>query len=160
MLTPAILILACGSLLSATSQRLSRVIERTRRIAEEMDAVTPSHGKETVMEKEERILLIQLTRAARRSRLLQQVMSALYIALSLFVATSVAIGMVSMVGNLYAGVPVFIGLGGMAMLLYATVLLLFESRLGLSAVNEEMNFIMRLRGKRGARRKVFHRLGH
>ncbi len=60
----------------------------------------------------------------------------------MFVATSVAIGIVPFTGNPhYNLVPVGLGLAGACFLFYGSVLLILEARLALSTIHAEMDFI-------------------
>ena len=62
----------------------------------------------------------------------------------MFVATSVAIGVVAVVGNSkYNLIPVIAGLAGASFLFYGSMLLIFEARLALSTIHAEMDFIWR-----------------
>jgi hypothetical protein len=138
MITPAVLILACGSLTLATSQRLGRVIERTRRISNQFKELARNRTDQAMLEEERVLLFNQLGRATRRARLLQRAMTCLYLALSVFVATSVAIGIVAASGQKYTWVPIPLGLAGAGLLFCASLLLIAESRIALAAVDEEM----------------------
>jgi hypothetical protein len=145
MITPAVLISACGSLILATSDRLSKAIVRTREIAA---ALMPRAGDQRAdsREEERRMLFVQLDFVTTRSRLLQRALSRLYAALGFFIGTSVAIGLVAVTDSSFTVVPIALGLGGAALLLYAAFLLIKESRFALAAVNEEMDFMWK-RGK-------------
>src|SRR6266478_5452549 len=94
MITPAVLISACGSLILATSDRLSKAVTRTREIS---SALIPRAADQRVDDREEerRMLFTQLDFVTTRSRLLQRALSRLYAALAFFVGTSVAIGLVA-----------------------------------------------------------------
>jgi len=60
----------------------------------------------------------------------------------MFVATSVAIGVVAIIPNArYTIVPVILGLIGACFLFYGSILLIFEARLALSTIHAEMDFI-------------------
>jgi VIT1/CCC1 family predicted Fe2+/Mn2+ transporter len=145
MITPAVLISACGSLILATSDRLSKAVARTREIS---SALVPRAGDQRTdpREEERRMLFVQLDFVTTRSRLLQRALSRLYAALAFFVGTSVAIGLVAVTDSSFTIVPVVLGLGGAALLLYAAFLLIKESRFALAAVNDEMDFVWK-RGK-------------
>ena len=145
MITPAVLISACGSLILATSDRLSKAVNRTREIA---SALIPRANDQRAdgREEERRMLFTQLDFATTRSRLLQRALSRLYAALAFFVGTSVAIGLVSVTNVAFTLIPVALGLIGAALLLYAAFLLIRESRYALAAVNAEMDFMWK-RGK-------------
>ncbi|HEY4735555.1 MAG: DUF2721 domain-containing protein [Gemmatimonadaceae bacterium] len=143
MITPAVLISACGSLILATSDRLSKAMARTREISRALVPRTEENRSQP-REDERRLLFSQLDFATTRSRLLQRALSRLYVALGFFVGTSVAIGLVAITSSAFTIVPVALGLCGAALLLYAAFLLIKESRFALAAVNEEMDFAWKL----------------
>jgi len=153
MITPAVLISACGSLILATSDRLSKAVARTREVS---DQLLPRAGDEMnpAREEERRMLFTQLDFVTTRSRLLQRALSRLYAAVAFFVATSVSIGLVAGVSRSSKVelienaplIPLALGLFGAALLLYAAFLLIKESRFARAAVNAEMDFIWK-RGK-------------
>jgi len=145
MITPAVLISACGSLILATSDRLSKAVLRTREISSALIPRAVEQRSEP-REDERRMLFVQLDFVTTRSRLLQRALSRLYAALGFFVGTSVAIGLVAVTSSKFTLVPVVLGLCGAGLLLYAAFLLIKESRFALAAVNEEMDFVWK-RGK-------------
>ncbi len=62
----------------------------------------------------------------------------------MFVATSVAIGVVAIINKpSYNVVPVIVGIIGACFLFYGSILLIFEARLALSTIHAEMDFIWR-----------------
>ena len=145
MITPAVLISACGSLILATSDRLSKAVARTREISTQLAPLAKGeHSPEA--EEERRMLFVQLDYVTTRSRILQTALSRLYGALAFFVGTSVAIGLVAVTSSEFTPVPIALGLIGAALLLYAAFLLIKESRFALAAVNDEMDFVWK-RGK-------------
>ena len=143
MITPAVLISACGSLILATSDRLTKAVTRTREIT---SALIPRAGDQRTdpREEERRMLFTQLDFVTTRSRLLQRALSRLYAALGFFVGTSVAIGLVAITSSRFTVVPIALGLCGAGLLLYAAFLLIKESRFALAGVNEEMDFMWKL----------------
>jgi hypothetical protein len=144
MITPAVLILACSSLILATSHRLGRMIDRARRIADRFEKLAHAPPDGVALKEERAALFGQLRRTSRRARLLQRAMTSLYLALSCLVATSVALGVAAALGGRYTWAPVPLGLAGAGLLFYATLLLIAESRIALSAVRDEMAFVLRL----------------
>ena len=76
-------------------------------------------------------------------------MTTLYLAVSSFVATSVAIGLLAFItiGPYSMHVPVLLALAGMAFLFAGSILLIFEARLAIYAVHQEMDFLWK-RGQR------------
>lgn len=144
MVTPAVLILGSSSLILATSNRLTRAVDRTRAISERV--TDEAKDEEKVMLPEERDLLLeQLGRTARRAKLLTRALTRLYMALAIFIATSVAIGVVAVTRVAYAWVPLGLGFIGALLLFWSSVLLIMESRIALTAVYDEMAFVQRLR---------------
>ena len=147
MITPAVLISACGALILSTSTRLGRVTDRVRLLIDRFEEMMRSQHDEGLEMFEERraATFDQLDRLTTRSRLLQRSMTVFYLALGVFVATSVAIGLVAAVGQaIYSWVPVVLGLVGSCGLFYGSLLLVFEARLAQAALNAEMDFIWKL----------------
>jgi hypothetical protein len=141
MITPAVLISACGSLILATSERLGKAVTRAREIAHELAVISREGDIGEERESERRMLFTQLDFLTTRSRLLQRALSRLYGTLGVFIGTSVAIGIVAVTGATFAVVPIVLGLLGGALLLYASVVLIRESRFALAALNAEMDFV-------------------
>ncbi|WP_299707794.1 DUF2721 domain-containing protein [uncultured Pontibacter sp.] len=144
MITPAILIMASGSLILTTSQRLSRSMERVRKLADQYSTLT---GKEALSQSdlaEKGFLLELLMRATRRCRLLQRAMTSLYLTLGVFVATSIAIALFDVLNLPYAWAITMLSLIGAGLLFYASLLLIVESRIALQAVDREMDWVMRV----------------
>jgi hypothetical protein len=139
MITPAVLIAACGTLTISTSNRLARSIERSRELSKEFGLLARDESGADVAG-QRAMLFDQLRRATRRARLLQRAMTRLYLAISVFVATSVAIGVVAITTQSYSWVPIILGLAGAGLMFQASVLLIIESRIQLRAVRNEMKF--------------------
>jgi hypothetical protein len=139
MITPAVLISACGQLVISTSARLGRTVDRTRKVLSRFEEI---RGQESLAE-ERRMLYEQLNFTTRRSRLLQRALTMLYLALAVFVATSVSIGMVALSGQRYDWIPVAFGMVGAGLLFLTSLLLIAEARLTWLAVNNEMDFVLR-----------------
>ena len=147
MITPAVLISACGALILSTSTRLGRVVDRVRMLIDRFEEMTKTQEDEDIELFEERraVIFNQLDKLTTRTRLLQKSMRVFYLALGVFVATSVAIGLVAAVGHpSYAWFPVVLGLSGACGLFYGSVLLIRESRLAQESLNAEMDFIWKL----------------
>jgi hypothetical protein len=142
MITPAVLRLASGSLIMTTSQRLSRVIERVRKISQEFMLIEKSDDKESANENKRRILYTLLTISIRRSKLLTQTMTLLYISLALFVATSLAIGIVAVIHLRYTWIPTALGMVGALFLFCSSAILILESRLTYSVIADEVDFVI------------------
>jgi hypothetical protein len=141
MITPAVLILASSSLLITTSSRSIRCIDRVRGRAEELEAL--GKGTDEGTERRRSHLFAQLEINTRRARLLQKAMSRLYIGISFFIATSVAIGVVSLLHVDIGWFPLILGFIGAGLLFSASIYLIFESRLAMTTTYAEMDYIDR-----------------
>jgi hypothetical protein len=146
MITPAVLISACGALILSTSTRLGRVVDRVRMLIANFEEMMKTQDVDVELFEERRIVIFnQLDKLTTRTRLLQKSMRVFYLSLGVFVATSVAIGLVAAVGHpSYAWLPVVLGLSGACGLFYGSVLLIRESRLAQESLNAEMDFIWKL----------------
>ncbi|HVH12479.1 MAG TPA: DUF2721 domain-containing protein, partial [Longimicrobium sp.] len=143
MVTPAVLILASSSLVLATSNRLSRAIDRTRTITERVTEEAKDEER-TLLPEERELLLQQLGRTARRAKLLTRALTRLYTALAIFIATSMAIGVVAVTGVAYAWIALLLGFVGALLQNRSSLLLILESRIALTAVFDEMEYVQRL----------------
>jgi hypothetical protein len=148
MITPAVLISACGALILSTSTRLGRVVDRVRLLIDRFEEMMKTQDEEEgveLFEERRTVIFDQLDKLTTRTRLLQKSMRVFYLALGVFVATSVAIGIVAAADSpRQAWVPVVLGLTGASGLFYGSVLLIKESRLAQEALNAEMDFIWKL----------------
>ncbi|MFP5245571.1 MAG: DUF2721 domain-containing protein [Thermoanaerobaculia bacterium] len=141
MITPAVQILASSSLLLTTSSRSIRCVDRVRDRAEELQSLGTATDPQ--IQKRRQHLYNQLSINTRRARLLQKAMSRLYVGISFFIATSVSIGVVSLLHVDFGWVPLLLGFIGAGLLFSASVWLIFESRLALTTTYEEMDYIDR-----------------
>lgn len=131
MITPAVLISACGLLVLSTSTRLGRVVDRTRILAEKARA--PQQGFSDLRE--------QIEWLSQRVLLLRSALTSQYLAIALFVLTSIAIGVVSLVGWMFGWIPVTLELLGALSLLYGSVLLIREARVAIASTLQEISLV-------------------
>ena len=144
MITPAVLISACGSMILSTSVRLGRVVDRVRSLSDRWEEIADKGGDTAALRERQEVIFEQLDKLTSRARILQRSMVAFYLSLGMFVATSVAIGIVALTGNPRHNVaPILLGLAGACALFYGSILLIFEARLALSTIHLEMDFIWR-----------------
>ena len=143
MITPAVLISACGALILSTSTRLGRVVDRVRALSDKFEEMA---GREELALFEDRraVIFDQLDKLTSRARILPRSMTVFYTALGLFVATSVSIGAVAFAGVRYSWLPVGLGLAGASFLFYGSIILIVEARLSMSTIRAEMDFLWRL----------------
>jgi hypothetical protein len=161
MITPAVLISACGALILSTSVRLGRVVDRVRALADGFEQLARRNpGEDELFEDRMELTFTQLDWLTTRARHLQRAMTTFYLALGLFVATTVTMGFVGMtgkVGKAYEWIPVVCGMVGAALLFIGTLLLAFEATLALRSVHSEMDFLWKL-GKHHAPAPLRERL--
>lgn len=128
MITPAVLISACGLLVLSTSTRLGRVVDRTRVLAEKARMPQQTSGD----------LRDQIEWLSQRVLLLRSALTSQYLAIALFVLTSIAIGVVSLVGWSFGWIPVSLELLGALALLYGSLLLIREARVAIASTLQEI----------------------
>src|SRR5881275_2055239 len=135
MITPAVLISACGSMILSTSSRLGRVVDRVRSLSDRLDEIAERKERGEIATERQALIFQQLDKLTSRARLLQRCMVTFYLSLGAFVLTSVAIGIVAVLGPTdYTIAPVICGLIGALFLFYGSMLLIFEARLALSTI--------------------------
>ena len=146
MITPAVLISACGAMVFSTSARLGRIVDRVRELSALLEKL--STGEITDFAEERRAEAErQLSSHAERGRLIQASLTSFYLALGIFVATTISTG-ISTLAPAAAWVPGALGIAGALVLFYGCLLLIRETRLALRSVNDEMAFVLGLRDKR------------
>src|SRR5258708_1571018 len=150
MITPAVLISASGTMILSTSTRLGRVVDRVRSLSDRLQSLPDDDAKMDLLAEKRAMIFDQLDKLTSRSRLLQRALTTFYLAVGVFVATSVAIGGVAFyargvsAGARGAWIPVVMGLIGAVFLFYGSMLAVFEARLALSTTHSEMDFIWRI----------------
>ncbi|MFT4039321.1 MAG: DUF2721 domain-containing protein [Thermomicrobiales bacterium] len=141
MITPAVLISACGTLILSTSQRLSRVIGRVYEWTRWLDAASRSPNEEAFAREHAAAFFLQFEVTSRRARLLHWGLSAFYFALGTFVADMLVIGVIALLGMDHSWPAVGLGLFGAVLLLFGCAALAEESRLGLTTTDREMRLL-------------------
>jgi hypothetical protein len=147
MITPAVLISACGALIFSTSTRLGRVIDRVRVLSERFQELAAHPEKDDMAEERQLLIFTQLDRQTSRARLIQRAMTAYYTALGVFVSSTVAIAIVSAAARNFTWIAVVLGLIGALFMLYGSTLLIVESRMALAAIMSEMDFVWKVSQK-------------
>lgn len=140
MITPAVLISACGTLIFSTSARLGRVFDRVTVLKSEMESVLS--GSATFPRQRLDYLRDQLQRQRIRSTLIQRAMMALYAATTSFIASSLAIAVNIAFGDQSLGwIPTLLALLGGLFLFASSVVLIYESRYNHRFVSRHLDFI-------------------
>lgn len=140
MLTPAVLILASGSLILSTSSRFGRVIDRVRELLGKLEELAQGENKIELIEERRELIFRMLDSSTTRARILQRAVATLYVALCIFVATSVTIGIVALTHLKHEWIPLALGFTGAVLLFYGCILMLIETRLAMKNVQLEMDF--------------------
>ena len=161
MITPAVLISACAALVLSTSVRLGRVVDRVRVISDRFEELAHKQPEDVPLLGERlELTFTQLDFLTSRARYLQRAMTTFYIALGLFVATSVTIGSLGFLateGSGWSWIPVALGMLGAGLLFVGTLLLGFEATLALRAIHGEMDFLWKL-GRHHAPKPLLDRI--
>ena len=144
MITPAVLISACGALVFSTSSRLARIVDRARKLSQLVEDLAAGRVADFVVERRAHVDA-QLDLQSRRVRLIQNAMASLYLALAAFVGTTIAIGLAFLASSA-AWIPTALGFAGTFVLFFACLLLIRESRLAVQAIKTEMAFARRMQG--------------
>jgi hypothetical protein len=146
MITPVVLVSACGTLLLSTANRLARVADRVETWSDEL-AATARTQPETQLARDRRALILsQLGVMAWRAHLLQGAMTALYVAVAVFVAAMVAIGIVAFTRSNASWLPVTLALLGGGFLLAGSGLLIAEAWHAMAMTDRELAFVRRHAG--------------
>ncbi len=152
MITPAVLISACATLIFSTSTRLARIVDRVRSLMTAIEHLCTSDEID-FPEERTREFNRQLAIHTRRGKLIQNALTSFYISLSLFVGATVTIGLRAAFQVFPPWVPNLMGIVGTLFLFYACMILIAETRLALRSVRSEMEFTLLLREKYAARRR-------
>ena len=145
MITPAVLISASGTLVLSTSVRLARVVDRVRTLSGTLEEIFNAPPDALVTARGTHIER-QLDLQTRRGRLIQRALTSFYVALCVFVGTTISIA-VSAFAPAVAWAPTWLGIFGMIPMFYGCVLLVRETRLALVSVDREMAFVLALRSR-------------
>jgi hypothetical protein len=148
MITPAVLISACGTLIFSTSARLGRVFDRVNSLKQEVEGVLA--GKLSYPDERMAFLKLQVTKQRVRAALIQKALAALYTATALFIAASLAIALnVAFGSSDTSWIATAIALLGGLFLFAASAILIYESRYNLKFINRHIDFIEFLQDKYG-----------
>lgn len=131
MLAPAFFLTATASLLGTANSRLARVIDRLRSILKELEDTADPEYRQVL----ERRIGIQ----RRRSRMVLRGSQLLYVAISCFVGTSLAVAADAVFGYRVAALPTMLAALGVLALFAASLFLARESNLAVRVIDEEMD---------------------
>lgn len=123
MITPALLILASGSLIATALVRLARVVDRVRKLAVPNDA--PASGDE-------------LRRHERRAVLAERAVQLYFVAVVCFVIVGFTIAIDHVSGDRLTWLPVLITTLGMCLIVAGSAAMLAECRLSARQIQAEI----------------------
>jgi Protein of unknown function (DUF2721) len=150
MITPAIFMTANASLIISTSNRVSRVVDRIRALNDQADKL--DRGMTDFDFPSERMdhFRDQMRRLERRSDLLRVALTALYLAFSSFVGTSLTLAVDAMLKNTLIALPMLLAVAGVALMLFASINLVREALGALRSNRLEIGFYRELYDRRHA----------
>lgn len=132
-LTPAILILATGSLVTSTLTRLNRITDRARDLIEGLEGAR-EHGDEARVQ----IDILWLRTYLRRSNLAERALTFYYTAIGFFVASSLAITVDDLTRDAVPWLSLVLVVGGALLLFAGTASLVVEANVATGALRAEI----------------------
>jgi hypothetical protein len=133
MITPAILLLASGNLVSSTLTRIARVFDRAREI---IDRARTARAANDVVAAE--LLEAMLRSYLRRTSLLERALSAYYLAIGLFVTASLAIAFDNVIGHAVPWLSIALVVSGAILLLLGSLAIFLETNLAAGVLRHEI----------------------
>ncbi len=151
MLTPALLMLANASMVSSTSSRMSRIVDRIRVLNDYGDSL--SRGQTGLDFVEERLdeVAEQIRRLEWRANRIRAGLTILYVAIACFVGTSITLGLDVVFAMGLPLLPTSLALAGASLMFVACVNLSLEAREALRSNRLEISFHRELRERRRGR---------
>jgi len=134
MITPAVLILAAGNLVTSTFTRLVRISDRARFMMERLDAARAKADAAAVA-----VYTALLEEYRQRSIYVERALSAFYLAIGLLVMASLAIAADRMLRDRIPWLPVGFTVAGAIVLLVGTMSLFQETRISTGAIRKEID---------------------
>ena|SRR5271165_1122921 len=127
MLTPALLILASGSLAATALVRLARAIDRARALLEIRRADPARAG-----------LDLALSRYKQRAGDAERALTGYFAAIAIFIAASLSIAVDHATGGLLSWLPITLTIAGMLLMLAGAASMLHECRLAGRQIRDEI----------------------
>jgi hypothetical protein len=134
MITPSILILAAGSLVSSTLTRLARVIDRARVLIDRIPPLVETGDTATLA-----VIEGWLRTYRRRGALAERALQAYYVAIGLFVASSLTIMVDSLTGDRLPWLALALVVAGAACLFAGTAALVVETNMATGMLRREID---------------------
>ena len=157
MITPAVMISACGTLILSTSQRLSRVIGRVYEWTRWLDAASRSPSEEAFARENAAALLSPVRNDLAPRQAVALGIERVLFSLGTFVADMLVIGVIALLGMDYSWPAVGLGLIGAVLMLFGCGALAEESRLGLTTTDREMRLLREMAERHVPPEAISHR---
>jgi len=154
MITPAIFMTANASLIISTSSRVSRVVDRIRVMNDSADQIDRGVSKLDFPAERLDHVHDQMRRLERRSDRLRFALTALYLAFTLFVGTSLTLAIDALVQNWLIALPTLLAVVGVGLLMFASINLVLEALEALRSNRLETQFYRDLHLLRRAEDRV------
>jgi hypothetical protein len=132
-LTPAILILAAGSLVSSTLARISRIVDRSRVLIDRIREASLRDDASAVRSDSTMLRVYQ-----KRSSLAARALILYYSAIGLFVSSSLAIAADGLTKNAFPWLSLTLVILGTILVLLGTVALVIEAQVASSVLESEI----------------------
>ncbi len=146
MITPAIFMTVCGSLIISTSNRVSRVVDRIRELNERLDQLRRGTELDFVPERIKNFVQ-QLSWLEDRSSRIRIALAALYLAMAAFIGTSLAVALDVRTQGALGELPTILAAFGVVLLLCASYQLFRECWIALLQNRKEIDFFRSLRAR-------------
>jgi hypothetical protein len=140
MITPAIFMTANASLIISTSNRVSRVVDRIRVLNDLADKLDRNASELDFPVQRLEHHHDQMRRLERRSDRLRFALTALYLAFTSFLGTSLTLAIDVLLHNWLIALPTLMAIVGVGLLLFASINLVLEALEALRSNRLETNF--------------------
>ena len=144
MITPTVLISASAALILSTVTRLGRVADHVRVLSGKIEGLGDAEKPAETQKERLKVIFSQLDRLTTRARLLQRSIAVFHCAIGMFISTSILIGLFALTEMNLTFLPIATGFSGSCLLFYGSINLIYEARLSLLTINDEMSFIWHL----------------
>jgi len=151
MITPALFMTATGSLIISTSNRMSRIVDRIRQLNQEGDDLGREVKPVDFVEDRLEHVAVQLDRMVQRSDLIRRALTLLYLAMALYVGTSLTMALNTLAGGWIAALPTTLAILGVSLMFAACIQLTREAHFALRNNRQEILFHQKLRNQRARR---------
>lgn len=133
LVTMAILISACGSLIISTSNRLIRVVDICRNFCERAKTETSKTELEQIF--------TQLEKIGPRIKLLETALTMFYISISCFALTTLFMTLDQVIDKDISSLTVGSGIVGVLILPLASILLVVERQFTMKSIWQEIDYV-------------------